>query len=298
MAYGRHIRAECRETMKNDRQRFGRDTGFVALLATMLACAACAGAEFQERLPGDDLFKEECIPKIRIEIPPASLDQLRQHPKTYVSGIVREGNVTYNDVAIRLKGGPGSFRPVDDAKPAFTLNFGRTVKGRRFHGLKKLHLNNSVQDHTYLSEKICRELFEAAGVPAPRAGHAAVNFNGRDLGLFVLVEGIDKHFLRRYFKDDGGILYDGHSQSDVTSVMRTNSGEERRDGDGRDGSCLGEQRVDRGGTYWAGLCRRLSPGRWAVTGTNRATPGANGRKVIAARPVGCGPRRLVWGWQP
>ena len=51
--------------------------------------------------------------------------------------------------------------------------------------------NNSVQDSTYLSEKICREMFEAAGVPSPRAGHAVVEFDGRLLGLYVLVEGID-----------------------------------------------------------------------------------------------------------
>ena len=201
----------------------------VALLFTIATIAFRGGVKAEEHLAGDDLFKEGRIPGIRIELSPAATDRLRQHPRTYVRGIVREGDLVYTNVAIRLKGGPGSFRPVDDPKPAFTVNFGRVAAGQRFHGLKKLHLNNSVQDHTYLAEKISRELFEAAGVPAPRAGHVAVQFNGRDLGLYVLVEGIDKHFLKRYFKDAGGNLYDGHSQSDVTSVMRTNSGEDRRD---------------------------------------------------------------------
>jgi hypothetical protein len=157
------------------------------------------------------------------------MDQLRQHPRTYVSGTIREGNVTYTNVAIRLKGGPGSSRPVDDNKPAFTVNFDRLAPGQKFHGLKKLHLNNSVQDGSYLSEKISRELFEAAGVPAPRAAHAVVEFNGREPGVYVLVEGINKQFLRRYFKDTLGNLYDGHSQSDVTHGLRTNSGENRRE---------------------------------------------------------------------
>jgi hypothetical protein len=132
-------------------------------------------------------------------------------------------------VAVRLKGGPGSFRPLED-KPAFTVNFGRMAPGQKFHGLKKLHLNNSVQDHTYLAEKISRELFDAAGVPTPRAGHAAVDVNGRPLGFYVLIEGIDKQFLRRYFKDTKGNLYDGHSGSDVTRTgMRVNSGDNPSD---------------------------------------------------------------------
>src|SRR5205814_289689 len=109
--------------------------------------------------------------------------------------------------------------------PAFTLNFDRFVPGQTFHGLKKVHLNNSVQDRTFLSEKISRELFEAAGVPVPRAGNAQVALNGRPLGMYVLVEGIDKQFLRRYFDDVSGNVYDGHSQTDVTNILPTNSGE-------------------------------------------------------------------------
>ena len=131
----------------------------------------------------------------------------------------------YTNVAIHLKGGPGSYRQLQDL-PAFTLNFDKFAEGQTFHGLKKIHLNNSVQDRSFLSEKISRELFEAAGVPAPRAGNAKVTFNGRDLGLYVLVEGVNKQFLHRYFKDAKGNVYDGHSGTDVTDSLPTNSGEE------------------------------------------------------------------------
>ena len=154
----------------------------------------------------EDLFAEGYIPRIRIQISGAGLDSLRQRPRTYVTATIREGNDVYTNVSIRLKGGPGSFRSLDD-KPAFTLNFDRLADGQKFHGLKKFHLNNSVQDSTYLAEKISRELFEAAGVPAPRAGHATVEVNGEGLGFYVLIEGIDKQFLRRYFKDAKGNVY-------------------------------------------------------------------------------------------
>ena len=179
-------------------------------------------------LPATDLFQDGLIPRLRIELSAEARASLRSKPRTYVTATIREGAHVYTNVSIRLKGGPGSFRQLDD-RPAFTVNFGRLAPGQKFHGLRKLHLNNSVQDTTYLSEKICREMFEAAGVPSPRAGHAVVDLEGRLLGLYVLVEGIDKQFLGRYFKDTKGNLYDGHSQNDVTQRMRTNSGESRKE---------------------------------------------------------------------
>src|SRR6185436_7553761 len=46
----------------------------------------------QPSLAGDDLFKEGHIPQIRLELSRGAMDQLRQHPRTYVSGTIREGN--------------------------------------------------------------------------------------------------------------------------------------------------------------------------------------------------------------
>ncbi|HEV8543159.1 MAG TPA: CotH kinase family protein [Verrucomicrobiae bacterium] len=182
----------------------------------------------QGSLPGDDIFKDLLIPNLQIKVPSQGVSGLSRSPRRYVRVTIEEGGNIYTNVAIRLKGGPGSFRPLQD-KPAFTLNFDKFAEGQRFHGLKKIHLNNSVQDRTCMKEKISRELFEAAGVPAPRAGNALVHFNERDLGLYVLVEGINKQFLKRYFKDTKGNIYDGHSGSDVTSDMPTNDGENPRD---------------------------------------------------------------------
>jgi spore coat protein H len=183
-------------------------------------------------LPALDLFAQGEIPRVRLELSDELMDQLRKNPRKYVAGVVVEevanGQRRYTNVSIRLKGGPGSFRPLDD-RPAFTVNFNRLAPGQMFHGLKKLHLNNSVQDSSFLAEKLCREMFEAAGVPAPRAGHALVSLNGRRLGLHVLIEGVNKQFLKRYFTETGGNVYDGHSQQDVNQRMRTNSGDAPKD---------------------------------------------------------------------
>jgi hypothetical protein len=175
-----------------------------------------------------DLFEKGEIPRVRLELSDDAMARLRGNPRKYVVGAIVEGARRYTNVSIRLKGGPGSFRPLED-HPAFTVNFDRQAPGQTFHGLKKLHLNNSVQDSSYLSELLCREMFEAAGVPAPRAGHAVVTLNDRRLGLYVLIEGVNKQFLKRYFPQAGGNVYDGHSQQDVNQRLRTNSGDAPKD---------------------------------------------------------------------
>ncbi len=194
------------------------------VLAGLASAETPAANPTGKPVPAVDLFEQGEIPRVRLELSGEAMDRLRKSPRQYVVGAVIEGARRYTNVSIRLKGGPGSFRTLDD-RPAFTVNFDRLASGQTFHGLKKLHLNNSVQDASYLSEKLCREMFEASGVPAPRAGHAVVALNDRRLGLYVLVEGVNKQFLKRHFLRTDGNVYDGHSQQDVNQRLRANSGD-------------------------------------------------------------------------
>ncbi|MEO8429673.1 MAG: CotH kinase family protein, partial [Verrucomicrobiota bacterium] len=184
--------------------------------------------------PGDEIFTNLNVLRIQIEIPSAGISLLRRYHWGGAAGrptarvTVREGDTVYTNVALHLKGAAGSFRPVD-WNPAMTLNFEKFAAGQHFHGLKKISLNNSVQDPSFLTEKICRELFEAAGVPVPRVAHAQVGLNGRDLGLYVLVEGFNKQFLKRYFKNTSGNLYDGGFVKEITEDLAVNSGDHPKD---------------------------------------------------------------------
>lgn len=176
--------------------------------------------------------------RIEIEIAPKDVETLRQYhwngwrgarqERADVPATVREGGQIYTNVAVHLKGAAGSFRPFD-SKPALTLNFSKNAPGQQFHGYTKISLNNSVQDPSYLAEAISRELFLEAGVPVPRADHATVIINQRDLGLYVLVEGFGKTFLKRHFKNVKGNLYDGGFVQDITGDLETNSGDNPKD---------------------------------------------------------------------
>lgn len=177
----------------------------------------------------EDPFEPPRVFRIQIDISRSGIAALRNtawgngQERPTVKAVVREGTNVFTDVAVHLKGAAGSFRPIDQ-NPCLTLNFDKFVPGQSFHGLDKISLNNSVQDRSFLCEKISRELFEASGVPVPRAGHAKLVLNGRDLGLYVLTEGYNQQFLKRYFKNTKGNLYDGGFLRDITQPLGLNSG--------------------------------------------------------------------------
>lgn len=214
--------------------------GFVA----NVACCQPPGSRPQPPIPGalktapaprpipdasDKLFAGETISKLKIVISQPELQKLRDDNRAYVRcNVIENGTVTYKDVALKLKGAAGSFREIDD-HPALTLNMDRLAAGQTFHDLEKLHLNNSVQDESYLNELLCAELFRDAGLPAPRVAHARVWLNGRDLGLYVLKEGFDKRFLKRHFANATGNLYEGGFVQDIDADLEKDSGKDPED---------------------------------------------------------------------
>jgi len=152
-----------------------------------------------------DFFTNGVIPHLVIEIKGTNLANLQRNDRVSVRATVRDGNTVYEDVGIHVKGAAGSRRSLNE-NPALTLNFDKFQEHQKFHGLDKIHLNNSVQDGSLMTELLCGYLFRAAGVPAARTTHARVRLNGRDLGLYVIKEGFNKSFLRQYFKNVNGNL--------------------------------------------------------------------------------------------
>jgi hypothetical protein len=122
------------------------------------------------------------------------------------------------DIGIRLKGSlGGSFRDLD-GKAAFKLKFNEFVKGQKYLGLKKMTLNNMVQDPTMNREARSYEAFRALGLPAPNTGYAFVRVNGEIYGTYLNLETFDDVALEKRFGpfDDPQHLYEGSYGADVT----------------------------------------------------------------------------------
>jgi spore coat protein CotH len=58
-----------------------------------------------------------------------------------------------------------------------------------------------------MHERVSMELFRKMGLPAPRETHAKLYVNGDYVGLYTIVESIDKPFLRDRYGEDSGYLY-------------------------------------------------------------------------------------------
>lgn len=116
-------------------------------------------------------------------------------------------------VELHLKGHVnGSFEPLS-GKAAFKLKFKKT---ERFLGLRKMTLNNMVEDPSMLHETLAYGLFRAAGVPAPRTGFAYLRVNGADFGVYLDLESLDEAALARLYGAGNTLhLYEGEFGADV-----------------------------------------------------------------------------------
>ena len=175
----------------------------------------------------DEFFAGE-IPRLKIEISPEERERLQRDERHYVEATLTEttpaGPRLYEKVSVKLKGSAGSFQHMD-GKPGLTVSMEKLKGGERFHGMVKFHLNNCAQDGTYLNELIAGAMARKAGVPASRCSHAFVEFNGRDLGLYVVKEAFSVDFLAPFYKNTEGDLWDGGFCSEVNENMVKDKGD-------------------------------------------------------------------------
>ncbi len=120
-----------------------------------------------------------------------------------------DGTYTYDSVGIRLKGNSSYGLPV---KKSMKIDFNEYVSGQKYHGVKKLNLNNGFNDPTLLREKIFFDFCHDQGVLAPRAIFGNVTINGALIGFYGAVEQVDTDFLDRWLDDNNGNLFKAGDQ--------------------------------------------------------------------------------------
>src|SRR6476661_6504461 len=94
-----------------------------ALLTGTFASAQTNFLPAPRPVPGVDLFSDRAVRTFKIEIIGADLNALERDNRSYVSATIKEGGVTYTNVAVHLKG-MGSFRPLNE-KPSFAVRFNK-----------------------------------------------------------------------------------------------------------------------------------------------------------------------------
>jgi hypothetical protein len=199
-----------------------------ALALAVAALTLLLGAAPAAAFDADEMYEPGAVVAIDLTLPPASVAALEADPEgDYVEGTFSlaptdgtPGGIGAFSapiaVGIRLKG-EATFRGLD-GKAAFKLKFNQFVKGQKFLGLKKMTLNNMLQDPSMVHEALAYQAFRAAGVPAPRTGYADVRLNGVDYGMHLNLETPDDVALKRIFGDFEAPpqhLYEGSYGADV-----------------------------------------------------------------------------------
>lgn len=198
--------------------------GFVVALWWVLPVPSPAA----EVPPGHALFTDSRIRTFKIEVGSAALAALKKNERSYVRARVTEGDRAFVDVGIHLKG-MGSFQSLEQ-KPSFAVKFDRYTPEQDYEGLTKIMLNNAGQDSTWLAELLSNQMFRDAGVPVARVTHAFVEFNDRKLGLYVLIEAMNKEFLKQHFRKASGNLYEAYLQ-DIDQKLDQDSGDDTSQAD-------------------------------------------------------------------
>lgn len=190
------------------------DTGADAAPDSAADAAADAEAEPPPD-PSDEVFALDVLHRVELTIDPLLFDQLDRDHEVRVPATIDYDGITLEEVGIRVKCGIGSCTTIAD-KVSFSVRFDELVPGQELLGLEKLILNAEIQDRSYSNELLGQELARRSGIPAKRVAYAEVFLNGDPYGLFVVVEAVDKEFLRRHFGEgnDEGNLYEGECCGD------------------------------------------------------------------------------------
>ncbi len=113
------------------------------------------------------------------------------------------------DIAVRAKGNSSLKTTANSGSQRFSLkvdlNFFNSA--RNLYGVKKLCFNNGFSDPTFIRETLSYELYARMGIPAPRTAFVDLWANDTHLGLYTMVEAIDKTFIGNHFANDTGNLY-------------------------------------------------------------------------------------------
>ena len=180
--------------------------GVRLMVVLALLCAArTAGAQGQ-----DDFFDDSTVHELRLTLNSKDWSALKQNFKEniYYPTALQAQGVTVSNVGIRSRG----LGSRSGTKPGLRVDMDRYNANQTFLGLKSFVLDNLVQDPSMLRERLAMAFFRRLGLPAPREAHARLFVNGTYVGLYAIVETIDKGFLGRSFGEDshGGTENDGY----------------------------------------------------------------------------------------
>ncbi|MBM4367528.1 MAG: CotH kinase family protein [Deltaproteobacteria bacterium] len=166
--------------------------------------------------PEGDLYDPSAIHALTLELSDEAYRELERDGRDFVPATLGFEGYQF-EVAIHIKGS-SSWQPIGD-KPSLIVDINHYDPEQEFLGLKKFYLHNDCYDPSQMSSSLSYGFYREWGYPASRSGFAQLELNGRDYGLYVVVEPHNDDFLQAWFDDPNGNLYENaEAYCDVTDV--------------------------------------------------------------------------------
>lgn len=157
------------------------------------------------------VFPQGQVIEVRVNLKEEDLEDIFLNPlneEYKISNVIYDG-VRIDNVGFRVKGNSSlMFVAVNDSnKYSFKLDFDLYSANQTLFGIKKLNLNNSFMDPTYMREYLSYDILKEMGLPVPRTVYINLYINDKLHGLYLGVEAVDEVFLERNFDNPKGDLY-------------------------------------------------------------------------------------------
>ena len=178
----------------------------------LILCALSFASPALAQVPSDPLFDSAVVNRIDLRLNSSDWEKLKQNfqENTYYPADLVFNGQTVRNTGIRSRG----LGSRSATKPGLRVDFDRYSTAQTFLGLKSLVLDNLTQDASGVHETVAMKVFARLGIPAPREAHVKLYVNDTLIGLYAVVESIDKDFLARVFGSIGedvqndGYLYE------------------------------------------------------------------------------------------
>jgi hypothetical protein len=169
--------------------------------------------------PGTMVFNDSIIHEIKIVTPLEdwfttletefhnNITNPDVYPEIYHVCDVTFDGLTTTNCGFREKGNASNTLANFGRKNPLKIAFDEFDDNQRFDGLKKINLNIFINDPSLMHDATCNKLMRDAGLFASRTAYAKVWINGEYIGLYLIIENVDKTFLKSAF---GGANNDGN----------------------------------------------------------------------------------------
>lgn len=177
----------------------------------VVACCALVPAMAYAQLQ-DDFFDDSTLQEIRLVVNTQDWQTLKAlaDENTYYPADMTWKNVTVRNIGIRSRGS-GTRNGV---KPGLRVDFNRYLTNQTFLDMKAVILDNGYSDPSTIRESVAMKMYAGVGLPAVREAHVRLYVNNEYVGVYIIVESVDRTFITRLFGADegntefGGFLYE------------------------------------------------------------------------------------------